>query len=149
MNSGLGLRMVSKYTRLNSTGIADADRGSQDRSRANNERAVSSSSAQPIKLGANPRNTADTSRVESAVKLPRSKSSAITGSRMAIPTAQAATDARPARANVRSIKRNASRNRNRLPRRAISSSSALDTGLTRNVSGAPIHRRQESRAAAD
>src|ERR1700732_63953 len=48
---------------------------------------------------------------ESAVKLPRSKSSAITGLRMAIPTAQAATDASPANAKVRSIKRNASRNR--------------------------------------
>src|SRR5260370_12579141 len=96
MNSGLGLRIVSKYTRLNSTGIADADSGSQERSSANNERAVSSSSAQPIKLGANPRHTADTTRVESAVKLPRSKRSAITGSPMAPPTAPAATDHRPA-----------------------------------------------------
>ncbi len=128
--------------------MADAANGSHGRSSANRERAVSSNRLPPIRLGANPRNTAATSRVESAVKLPRSNRSAITGPRTATPIAQAATAARPASASVRSIRRRASGRRRRLRRRAISGSSEFEIGLTRNVSGTPMQRMQYSSEAA-
>ena len=94
----------------------------------------------PTRLGAKPRNTAATRRVESAVKLPRSNSSEIAVSRTATPIAQAVSEASPASSKVRSINRKASRIRDRLRSRAISGNSELEIGLTRNASGTPMQR---------
>ena len=69
---------------LNSTGIRAAITGGQGRSSANREREVISIRLQPTRLGPRPRKTADTSRVDSAVKLPRWKNSAMAGWRNAM-----------------------------------------------------------------
>ena len=73
--------------------------------------------------------------MDCAVKLPRSNSSEISGSRNVMPTAQPATATSATRAMVLSIKRNAWRNWKRLRKRAISGSSELDTGVIKYASG--------------
>ena len=132
IHCGSGDRTSSTNARLKITGIATARSGSCGRSSANSDRDVSSSRLQPIRLGANPRNTAETRRVDCAVKLPRWNSSAISGSRNAMPTAQPATaDQRHQRDGLIDQAGTPARNWKRLRRRAISGSSEFETGLIR------------------
>lgn len=67
------------------TGINAAIAGNRGRSNAKKLREIRSSKLHPTMLGANPKNTPETSRVDSAVKLPRSNNNAIASVRNAIP----------------------------------------------------------------
>ena len=74
--------MTDKFTL---TGINAAIAGNLGRSNAKKLRDIRSSKLHPTILGANPKNTPETSRVDSAVKLPRSNNNAIASVRNAIP----------------------------------------------------------------